>query len=162
MEHVTIDDVENERSPLEVHSVRRPVSRALGTDHVAMNYFELESGESFSGGRHTHHDQEEVFYVESGTATFQVGRAGETEIEVAAGELIRFAPGEFQEGRNLGTERVVDWAIGAPGATHDWDEIESILPCRTCGEETSHGLALTDDGSFELTCAACGTVIGSG
>jgi hypothetical protein len=50
MRKVAIDDVEVERSPLGVHSVRKPVSEALGTDHFAMNYFELEPGESFSGG----------------------------------------------------------------------------------------------------------------
>jgi quercetin dioxygenase-like cupin family protein len=65
MRKVAIDDVEVERSPLGVHSVRKPVSEALGTDHFAMNYFELEPGESFSGGLHAHHDQEEVFYRDS-------------------------------------------------------------------------------------------------
>ena len=65
MRKVAIDEVDIELSPLGVHSVRRPVSDALGTEHFAMNYFELEPGESFSGGLHTHHDQEEVFYVQS-------------------------------------------------------------------------------------------------
>jgi uncharacterized cupin superfamily protein len=95
MEKVAIDDVDIETSPLGVHSVRRPVSRALGTSDFAMNYFELEPGDSFSGGLHTHHDQEEVFHVQEGTATFEVGRDRETR-EVAPGECIRFSPGEFQ------------------------------------------------------------------
>ncbi|MFC4437716.1 MULTISPECIES: cupin domain-containing protein [Natrialbaceae] len=57
---------------MEVHSVRRPVSRTLDFTDFAMNYFELEPGESFSGGLHTHHDQEEVFYVREGVATFEI------------------------------------------------------------------------------------------
>jgi len=61
MENVAIDEVDVEVNLLEVHDVRRPVSQALGAEHVAMNYFELAPGDSFSGGLHTHHDQEEVF-----------------------------------------------------------------------------------------------------
>ena len=156
MEKVAIDDVRNERSPLDVHSVRRPVSEALGTDSVAMNYFELDPGESFSGARHTHHDQEEVFYVETGTVTFDVGREGDREVEVAAGELVRFAPGEFQMGYNAGDTTVVGWAIGAPGAKHDWEQIESVVHCRSCDRETLHGLQPVS-GGFLLTCEECGT-----
>jgi len=64
----------------------------LGTEHVAMNYFELAPGDAFAGGVHAHGDQEEVFYVLSGTATFEVGPERER-VDVEAGELIRFAPG---------------------------------------------------------------------
>lgn len=158
MEHVSVDEVRNERSPLEVHSVRRPVSDVLGTTDVAMNYFELEPGESFSGGRHTHHDQEEIFYVESGVARFEVGREGDREVDVSGGELIRFAPGEFQMGYNAGDERVVGWAIGAPGAKHDWEQIESLVHCEDCETVTGHGLQPVE-GGFLLTCQACGTEI---
>lgn len=156
MEKVAIDDVDIQNSPLGVHSERRPVSAALGTTSFAMNFFRLDPGESFSGGLHTHHDQEEVFYVETGTATFEVSRDRE-EVEVDAGELIRFAPGEFQAGWNRGDEQVVGWAIGAPDAKHDWDGIESIIHCRDCDTETAHGLELTDDGQFRLTCTECGS-----
>lgn len=155
MERVAIDDVDVQKNPLEVHSVRKPVSRVLGTEHVAMNYFELEPGESFSGGLHTHHDQEEIFYVMEGTATFLVG-LDRDEVEVDAGELIRFEPGEFQTGVNQGDERVVGWAVGAPGAGHDWDELDSVVDCRECGEETPHATTLTDEGRFSFTCNQCG------
>ena len=155
METVAIDDVEIRVNPLEVHSVRRPVSRALGTTDFAMNYFELEPGESFSGGLHTHHDQEELFYIQEGTATFEVGRERE-QVPVDAGGVVRFAPGEFQTGRNESDSRVVGLALGAPKASHDFAELESIVPCRECGEETAHGLALTDDGAFQFTCNECG------
>jgi hypothetical protein len=47
MEKVTVDDVRNEVNPLQVHEVRRPVSQVLGTEHFAMNYFELQPGDSF-------------------------------------------------------------------------------------------------------------------
>ncbi|SFC35424.1 Cupin domain-containing protein [Halobiforma haloterrestris] len=156
MEKVTIDDVETQPNPMGVHSIRRPLSAALGCTDFAMNYFELEPGESFSGGYHTHHDQEEVFYVQSGTATFDTE---DGEVAVDAGEVIRFAPGEFQQGYNAedATEPVVGFAFGAPGARHDWDEIESIVHCRECDAERGHGLELTDDGAFRMECTECGT-----
>jgi quercetin dioxygenase-like cupin family protein len=155
MEKVTIDDVSIVNNPLGVHSVRKPVSRELGTEDFAMNYFELEPGESFSGGLHAHHDQEEVFYVQEGTATFEVGRErGETTVE--AGDIIRFDRGEFQVGKNKSDERVVGFALGAPKASHDFDEMESLVPCRECGEETAHELELTESASFRLTCTECG------
>ncbi len=101
---------------MDVHSVRRPVSRALATTNFAMNYFELEPGESFSGGLHTHYDQEEVFYVQEGTATFDTE---EGQVSVDAAEVIRFDPGEFRTGYNASDERVVAFALGAPGGIHD-------------------------------------------
>jgi|GEM_PF-171369 len=114
MEHVAIEAVDDEANPLAEHEVRKPLSRALGTDHFAMNYFELSPGESFSGGLHAHNDQEEVFYVASGTARFEVGRDRET-VAVGPDEVIRFAPGEFQTGGVPadGDEGVVAIALGA-------------------------------------------------
>ncbi|THE66457.1 cupin domain-containing protein [Salinadaptatus halalkaliphilus] len=152
MDKTAIDDIEVERNPMEVHSIRRPISDALGFSDFAMNYFELEPDESFSGGYHTHHDQEEVFYVQSGTAAFDTE---EGTVPVEAGEVIRFAPGEFQQGYNDGDEPVVGFAFGAPGAKHDWDQIESMIYCQECDEEVGHGLELTDEGGFRMTCTAC-------
>ncbi len=158
MQRVAVEDVDVVTNPLEVHDVRRPVSRALGTEHVAMNYFELALGEAFAGGLHAHGDQEEIFYVLSGVATFEVGRERDR-VDVAAGELIRFAPGEFQSAlvREDADERVVAWAFGAPGARHDWDAIETIADCAACGDERPHATELTDEGRFRFTCRECGT-----
>ena len=158
MQKAAIDDVDVVPSPMGVHDVRKPVSQALGTEHVAMNYFELAPGEAFAGGLHTHGDQEEIFYVLSGVATFEVGRDHE-HVDVEAGELIRFAPGEFQSGfvREDADEEVVAWAFGAPGARHDWDQIESLIECRECDEERVHATELTDAGRFRFTCTECGT-----
>ncbi len=157
MEKVTVDEVRNEVNPLGVHDVRRPVSDELGTEHFAMNYFELSPGDSFSGGVHTHHDQEEVFYIQQGTAVFEVGVERE-EVTVEAGEVIRFAPGEFQMGKAADDSEgdVIGWAFGAPGSTHDWDELESLVYCRDCEEETVQGTTLTDQGQFKFTCTECG------
>lgn len=158
MKKVAIENVDNQPNPLQVHEVRKPVSYVLGTEHFAMNYFELRPGESFSGGLHTHRDQEEVFYVESGTAEFEVGTDGET-VTVDAGELIRFEPGEFQTGYvpDDADDDVVGWAFGAPGAQHDWSDLESMVYCRECDEDIPHQTRINDEGRFEFTCTECET-----
>lgn len=155
MKKASLDEIQTAPNPLNVHEIRKPISTVLGTTDFAMNYFELETGESFSGGIHTHHDQEEVFFIVEGTATFEVGREGDEEVRVGPRGAIRFAPGEYQCGHNHDEETVVGLALGAPGAMHDWDELESIVYCPECGEETGHGVAL-ENGAFELTCTACG------
>ncbi|AHG03220.1 cupin [Halobacterium sp. DL1] len=156
MEKVTVDDVENRPNPLGVHGVRLPVSQALDTEDVALVVYELEPGEQFSGGLHTHHDQEEIFYVLSGTATFEVGTERE-EVTVDGGEVIRFPPGEFQSGHNHSDEPVRALVVGAPGARHEWDALESMAPCADCGEETSHAVRPpNDEGVMQLVCNECG------
>jgi uncharacterized cupin superfamily protein len=157
MERVTVEDVTNRPNPMGVHSTRKPVSRALGAEHVALVEYELEPGEAFSGGLHAHHDQEEIFYVQAGTATFEVGEDREA-VTVEAGQIVRFPPGEFQSGHNRSDEPVRALAVGAPGARHDWAELESLAPCGECGEETSHDVHPPDeDGVMQLVCRECGT-----
>src|SRR5699024_7765192 len=96
-----------------------------------------------------------VFYIQDGTATFEVGSERE-EHEVEAGGLIRFPPGEFQMGKNDSEDQVVGFALGAPKARHDFEAMESLVHCRECGEETAHELELTDEGAFRMTCTECG------
>lgn len=154
MNKASLDEMQSVPNPLDVHEIRKPISMVLGTTDFAMNYFELTTGESFSGGIHTHHDQEEVFFIMEGTATFEVGREGSEEVRVGPQAAIRFAPGEYQCGHNYDEETVVGLALGAPGAMHDWDELESIVYCPECEEKTGHGVAL-ESGEFELTCTVC-------
>jgi len=130
MEKVTVDDVENRPNPLGVHGVRLPVSQALDTEDVALVVYELEPGEQFSGGLHTHHDQEEIFYVLSGTATFEVGTERE-EVTVDGGEVIRFPPGEFQSGHNHSDEPVRALVVGAPARATSGTRSSRWRPART-------------------------------
>lgn len=91
MQHVNIEDIEvpPTNSPADIV---RPISEALKTTELAINYFELVPGESFGYAYHRHHDQEEMFHILTGTATFETESG---DIEVNANELIRFSPGEF-------------------------------------------------------------------
>ena len=166
MERVDIEELDREPHPMGVNRERRDIGAAVGTENVAMVHYELEPGEQFSGGMHTHHDQEEVFYVVEGTATFEhreprsgssdsggAGADGE-KTEVGAGEVVRFEPGEFQCGRNESDDTVTALALAAPGRRHNWEDLESFAPCGECGEVTSHGVREPDE-AFVIYCNEC-------
>lgn len=152
MERVTIENVEPAatNSPADVVRLLSPV---LHTDGLAMNYFEVEPLESMGYAYHRHLDQEEVFYVQQGIITFET-EAGE--VEVKAGEIIRFSPGEFQLGRNLGDERAHVLAIGAPRQS---EEIEHLRDCSTCKEETIQVVEITESPkSILIYCTECDSI----
>jgi len=145
MEKVAVDDLENHPR---VADVQKHATGALDLSDMALNYYELEQGDSFSGGLHTHMNQEEVFYVLEGTATFETP---EDEIEVGADEVVRFAPGEYQEGQNESDGRVRALAMGAP---QEQGETRTALPCRECGADY-HVVHMESEG-FTLECPDCG------
>ena len=134
---------------------RRGLSDPLGTEDVAINRYALAPGEAFSGGLHAHLDQEEVFYVVEGTATFETrpeATADSETVEVGPDEAIRFAPGEFQQGRNEGDDRVLALALGAPQESTD---VRIPQPCPECGDSDVLAFARGEDGPV-LRCPDCG------
>ena len=160
MQHVDIDDVEP-RGPGGGDVDRRGLAEPLGATNLALNRYVLEPGESFAGGMHAHLDQEEVFYVLSGTATFEhtPEPTGEPETtEVSAGEAVRFAPGEYQVGRNEGDEQLFALALGAP---RESTEGRVPQPCSACGESDVLAVVMTDDG-MGLECPECGAAFDAG
>ena len=159
MRTIAIDDVEVELSPLGVHSVRKPVSDALGTDYFAMNYFELEPGESFSGGLHAHHDQEEVFYVQSGEATFDVADRPDSSA-VGAGGVIRFPPGQFQEGYDDPDGDDQSWGSPSARPPADTSGTRSNRCCTAPNAARRPAMAsLTDEDGFRFICNECGDIV---
>lgn len=153
MEKVSVDDVDSWIAPA---SVKRPISRGLGTDHVTVNYYELAPGETFGFGYHRHPEQEEVFYILEGTATFETE---DGDVRVSAGEVLRVAPGEWQLGRNDGDERVRALALGAPA---DQSDAEVRTECPDCGERTPASIerAPDDDDALVTVCENCGAETG--
>ncbi|MFC7096010.1 cupin domain-containing protein [Halobaculum marinum] len=147
MEHVDIDAVEESGFGNGV-SVRR-LTGALGAEDLAINHYQLEPGEGFSGGMHTHLDQEELFVILSGTATFETP---DDTVVVDEGEAIRFAPGEYQTGSNDGDEPVEALALGAPA---DSTEVRVPVECRECGHEALAAIPAEEGMAFE--CPECGT-----
>ncbi|QLG50803.1 cupin domain-containing protein [Natrinema halophilum] len=148
MKRVSVDDVDQWMSPARS---KRSLSNALGAEHLAMNHYVLDPDESFGFGYHRHADQEEIFYVLEGTATFETE---DGDVAVSAGEAIRFAPGEWQLGRNETDEQVVALALGAPAET---DEIDVLRTCPDCGERRSVRIEPTPDrDALVAICEDCG------
>lgn len=162
MKKVNLDELDSWMGPADV---KRPVGRALGMENAAINYFELAPGESFAFGYHSHSDQEEVFYVLEGETTFETAdgstdgdEESDGEVTVAAGELVRFGPGEWQQGWNRGDERVKALAIGAP---RESGETVILRDCEPCGERTEQRIESTEEGEELVTlCLDCEAVTG--
>ncbi|MFC7075070.1 cupin domain-containing protein [Haloarcula halophila] len=153
MKHVSADEIEPQSMGADID--RRALAEPLGATDVAINRYVLDPGEAFSGGLHAHLDQEELFYVIEGTATFEyrTDPAGESEtVTVGPDEGVRFAPGDYQQGRNESDERVVALALGAPKTT---TESRVVQPCPDCDSDVL-SLEPAEDG-FLLVCPDCGT-----
>lgn len=102
-----------------------------------------------------HDNQEELFVIQEGRVTFETE---EGKIVVDSGEVIRFAPGEYQQGINTSDERVVAFVIGAPQKTGN---SEILRECVTCGERTPNTIELIRDGQAKITrCIECGEETG--
>lgn len=95
MAKVTIDEIDIP-TPNPAQRVV-PLLDSLVTDDLAINYYELALGQQFGFDVHRHNDQEEVFYVQAGTVTFELAHG---EIEVGPGEVIRFATGDSNGSTN--------------------------------------------------------------
>jgi len=148
MERVSLNEVDRWMSPAQS---KRSLSNALGAEHLAVNHYILEPGESFGFGYHRHADQEELFYVLEGTATFETE---EGDVTVSAEEAIRFAPGEWQLGRNETDERVVALALGAPA---DTGETDILRTCPDCGKRQPVRIEPTNDrDALVAICEECG------
>lgn len=147
MQHVVSDAV----SPTAAHDAeKRPLSDALGTTDLALCQFSLAPGE-WASGLHAHLDQEEVYVVLAGDLTVETL---DSEQVVAAGEAVRFAPGEYHGARSDGDDETVFLALGAPKVS---EQVRIPLTCPDCDHE---GLAPTmgDDGP-RLACTDCGAEV---
>lgn len=151
MDTVRITDLDD--VPHSPAAVKRDLTEALGTTDVAINYFELDPGDSFAYAYHAQEHQEEVFYIQSGIATFETA---DGPVRVGAGEVVRFPSGSFHRGRNDGDDRVVALAIGAPLAD---GEVEKRRHCDDCGEYTSQTIEVTGT-DLVARCDSCGMETG--
>ncbi|UPV73346.1 cupin domain-containing protein [Halorussus limi] len=151
----------------------RRLSDPLDATGLALNRYRIPPGQEFPSGLHAHGDQEEVFVVLAGTATFErlgPDREDAGEVAVRAGEAVRFAPGEYQSGRNAvseprsddseaersessgGDADLVALALGAP---RDSDDVRVPLDCPECGHGYLHPEAGPD--GVTLDCPDCET-----
>lgn len=134
------------------------LSDPLQAEQLAINHYRIAPGDGLPSGLHAHPDQEEVFVVLDGTAVFEtcdspVDTQGSpnTALEaVETGQAVRFAPGEFQTGRNPGDDELVVLALGAPRETSD---VRIPVRCPDCLDST---VRLDADGAtLTFECPTC-------
>jgi len=150
MEIVEIEELENRVQPA---AVMYRLTEPLDLTDLAINYYELEPGDSFSFAYHNHEVQEEVFYIQSGTATFETE---DGTVEVGAGEIIRFGREEFQRGWNRGEEHVIALALGAP---LDYGRRLKLRYCSACDEMTQSRFEREEEDGQAMKvgyCTECG------
>ena len=150
MERVSVDDVEPDRAG---GADRHGLTDPLGATDVAINLYRLAPGERASG-LHAHTDQEEVFFVVEGEATFETL---DGPVVVGAGEVIRFAPGEYHSGTIAEDSAVAVYALGAPPGGGD---VRVPLPCPECGHDARRP-GLDEDGTPVLICPECAAETGA-
>lgn len=131
----------------------QPLSGELETAGLALNYFECAPGEPVGFCYHRHHEQEELFVVLAGTATFETESG---DVVVAEGEAIRFEPGEWQQGWNRGEDRLRVLALGAP---REEGRLDLRRDCPACEERTPVVERATRDG-VAFDCGVCGAETG--
>lgn len=123
---------------------------ALGTTNLAINVYQLAPGERLPGGLHAHMDQEEIFLILEGTATFETTT---DTVTLSANEIVRFAPGEFHAGLNAAATELRILALGAPPESTD---IRLPLACPECDHTSMQVISNADKSEF--VCPACQTV----
>ena len=102
-------------------SSKRSSAGAAGLENVAVNRYEVDPGEEIPLAYHYHDDQEEVFYVLSGTLAVETPEGTH---EVAADEAFVVEPDSTQRAHvpESADERAVALSIGAPA-------IDDVHPC---------------------------------
>ncbi|AJF25578.1 cupin domain-containing protein [Haloarcula hispanica] len=117
--HLAVDDIEP--TP-DRPSVQRSISDAAGLENAAVNVYEVAPGEDIPLAYHYHDDQEELFYVLSGTLAVETP---EQTYEVSEDEVFVVEPDSPQRAHNpeSAAEPVRTIVVGAPAVddVHPYD-----------------------------------------
>ena len=108
--HLAVEDIEP--TP-DRPSIQRSLSDAAGLENAAVNIYEVDPGEDIPLAYHYHDDQEELFYVLSGTLAVETP---EKTYEIEEDEAFVIEPDSPQRAHNpeSATEPVRTLAVGAP------------------------------------------------
>lgn len=98
--------------------VQRRVSDAAGLSNVAIHRYEAEPGEGIPLAYHYHDEQEEAFYVVSGTLHVETP---DGEFTVSEGQVFAVEPGNAHRAYNPtdAEEAIEVVAVGAPADVDD-------------------------------------------
>jgi uncharacterized cupin superfamily protein len=89
----------------------RKIRRSLGVEEFGVNAIVMPSG--FESGRHWHDEQEELYFVHSGTIEFEFGDG--TVQRLGPGGLARVAASTVRRTRNVGDGDATYVIVGAKG-----------------------------------------------
>ncbi|NHN42231.1 cupin domain-containing protein [Halorubellus sp. JP-L1] len=165
MEKVSIDDIDAAAPPDEnvpedamatsIGGVRQ-LGERLGATNFALNHFVLAPGESPAHSMHRHPEQEEVFYVLSGTVTVETPAedavadpAEDDALVVETDEVVRVPPDTYQFVVNRSDDPAALLALGAPSEYQG--EGDYLISCPTCGERTEQSFGLETDEAGDPT-----------
>jgi len=121
---VRADDIGDAYAGSEVPGEFRSLKDALGAEQVAVTLIRVPPHSDFEQGNGHYHEQlEEIYIISAGTLTMRFD--GEIE-EVAAGSVVRGAPGTTRSHRNEGDEAVEIWAVSRKIDEGDATKVEDF------------------------------------
>ena len=121
---VDADDVDDFYAGTTVPGEFRPLSKALGSEQLAITLIRVPPHSDFEQGTgHYHREQEELYVVARGTLTM---RFGDEIRKVSAGSVVRVGPRTPRSHRNEGDEPVEMWAVSRRREGHDAVKIDEF------------------------------------
>lgn len=121
---VRADKAEDAYAESDVPGEFRSLTKALGSDQLAVTLIRIPPHSDFEqGSGHRHEEIEEVYLVTKGTLTMRF----EDEIEkVGPGSAVRVAPQAIRSHRNEGEEPVEMWAISPVSDDDEGEKVEGF------------------------------------
>lgn len=121
---VRADEADDAYAGSDVRGEFRSLKDALGAEQLAVTLIRVPSHSDFEQGTgHRHEKLEEIYIVTSGTLTMRFGEEVE---QVAAGSVVRVAPGTTRSHRNEGDEPVEIWAVSRRVEEQDATKVEDF------------------------------------
>ena len=114
---ISADEVDDVYAGSSVPGEFRPLTKALGSEQLAVTLIRVPPHSDFEQGTgHYHEEQEELYLVTRGTLTM---RFGDEVRKVGAGSVARVAARTPRSHRNEGDEPVEMWAVSHRRDRHD-------------------------------------------
>lgn len=121
---IAADDVADVYAGTDVPGEFRPLTRALGSEQLAVTLIRVPPHSDFEQGTgHRHEEIEELYLVTRGTLTM---RFDDEVRSVPAGSAVRVAPNTVRSHRNEGDEPVEIWAVSRRLGRRDATKIDDF------------------------------------
>ena len=121
---IAADDVADVYAGTDVPGEFRPLTRALGSEQLAVTLIRVPPHSDFEQGTgHRHEEIEELYLVTRGTLTM---RFDDEVRRVPAGSAVRVAPDTVRSHRNEGDEPVEIWAVSRRLGRRDATKIDDF------------------------------------